>query len=66
MPYLIGFGYDTKNSLEADALSVSAPIPSAGRPADVAIRFRRSHQDPSCSALIAHAFDAVRYPDSAH
>ena len=57
----IGFGYDTKNILDLMRFLIPLPIPQ---------RFRRrmiafGSGDPTkiiCSALIAQAFDAVRYP----
>jgi len=57
----IGFGYDTKNILDLMRYLFPLPIPQ---------RFRRrmiafGSGDPTkiiCSALIAQAFDAVRYP----
>jgi Permuted papain-like amidase enzyme, YaeF/YiiX, C92 family len=57
----IGFGYDTKNILDLMRYLIPLPIPQ---------RFRRrmiafGSGDPTkiiCSALIAQAFDAVRYP----
>ena len=57
----IGFGYDTKNILDLMRYLIPMPIPQ---------RFRRrmiafGSGDPTkiiCSALIAQAFDAVRYP----
>ena len=60
----IGFGYDTKNILDLMRFLIPLPIPQ---------RFRRrmiafGSGDPTkiiCSALIAQAFDAVRYPDPA-
>ncbi len=57
----IGFGYDTKNILDLMRFLIPLPVPQ---------RFRRrliafGSGDPTkiiCSALIAQAFDAVRYP----
>jgi len=57
----IGFGYDTKNILDLMRFLIPLPIPQ---------RFRRrmiafGSGDPTkiiCSALIAQAFDSVRYP----
>jgi Permuted papain-like amidase enzyme, YaeF/YiiX, C92 family len=57
----IGFGYDTKNILDLMRYLIPLPIPQ---------RFRRrmiafGSGDPTkiiCSALIAQAFDSVRYP----
>src|ERR1700740_1243316 len=57
----IGFGYDTKNILDLMRYLIPLPVPQ---------RFRRrliafGSGDPTkiiCSALIAQAFEAVRYP----
>ena len=57
----VGFGYDTKNIIDLMRFLIPLPVPP---------RFRRSliamgSGDPTkiiCSALIAQAFGAVRYP----
>src|SRR6202158_5884677 len=57
----IGFGYDTKNILDLMRYLVSLPIPQRWRRRMIAF----GSGDPTkiiCSALIAQAFDAVRYP----
>src|ERR1700676_4054920 len=57
----IGFGYDTKNSLDLMRYLIPLPIPQRWRRRMIAF----GSGDPTkiiCSALIAQAFDAVRYP----
>src|SRR6187399_3036052 len=57
----IGFGYDTKNILDLMRFLIPLPIPQRWRRRMIAI----GSGDPTkiiCSALIAQAFDAVRYP----
>ncbi len=57
----IGFGYDTKNILDLMRFLVPLPIPQRWRRRMIAI----GSGDPTkmiCSALIAQAFDTVRYP----
>src|SRR3954465_15734234 len=57
----IGFGYDTKNILDLMRYLIPLPIPQRWRRRMIAI----GSGDPTkiiCSALIAQAFDAVRYP----
>jgi hypothetical protein len=57
----IGFGYDTKNILDLMRYLVPLPIPQRWRRRMIAF----GSGDPTkiiCSALIAQAFDAVRYP----
>jgi hypothetical protein len=57
----IGFGYDTKNILDLMRFLVPLPIPQRWRRRMIAL----GSGDPTkmiCSALIAQAFDAVRYP----
>src|SRR3954453_16886592 len=57
----IGFGYDTKNILDPMRYLVPLPIPQRWRRRMIAF----GSGDPTkiiCSALIAQAFDAVRYP----
>ena len=57
----IGFGYDTKNILDLMRFLVPLPIPQRWRRRMIAF----GSGDPTkiiCSALIAQAFDAVRYP----
>jgi hypothetical protein len=57
----IGFGYDTKNILDLMRYLVPLPVPQRWRRRMIAI----GSGDPTkmiCSALIAQAFDAVRYP----
>ncbi len=60
----IGFGYDTKNILDLMRFLFPLPIPQRWRRRMIAF----GSGDPTkiiCSALIAQAFDAVRYPDPA-
>jgi len=60
----IGFGYDTKNILDFDALSLSTADPAALAAAMIAF----GSGDPTkiiCSALIAQAFDGRALPDIA-
>jgi permuted papain-like amidase YaeF/Yiix C92 family enzyme len=57
----IGFGYDTKNILDLMRFLVPLPVPQRWRRRMIAL----GSGDPTkmiCSALIAQAFDAVRYP----
>src|SRR4051794_6064521 len=57
----IGFGYDTKNIVDLMRFLIPLPIPQRGRRGMIAF----GPGDPTkiiCSALIARAFDAVRYP----
>src|SRR5262244_939903 len=57
----IGFGYDTKNILDLMRYLIPMPIPQRWRRRMIAL----GSGDPTkmiCSALIAQAFDAVRYP----
>jgi len=57
----IGFGYDTKNIIDLMRFLVPLPIPQRWRRRMIAI----GSGDPTkmiCSALIAQAFDTVRYP----
>ena len=57
----IGFGYDTKNILDLMRFLIPLPIPQRWRRRMIAL----GSGDPTkiiCSALIAQAFDAVRYP----
>ncbi|MDF3809768.1 MULTISPECIES: lipo-like protein [Rhodopseudomonas] len=57
----IGFGYDTKNILDLMRFLIPLPVPQRWRRRMIAI----GSGDPTkiiCSALIAQAFDAVRYP----
>ncbi len=57
----IGFGYDTKNTLDLMRYLIPLPIPQRWRRRMIAF----GSGDPTkiiCSALIAQAFDAVRYP----
>ena len=57
----IGFGYDTKNILDLMRFLIPLPIPQRWRRRMIAF----GSGDPTkiiCSALIAQAFDAVRYP----
>jgi len=57
----VGFGYDTKNILDLMRYLVPLPIPQRFRRRMIAI----GSGDPTkiiCSALIAQAFEAVRYP----
>ena len=57
----IGFGYDTKNILDLMRYLIPLPIPQRWRRRMIAL----GSGDPTkmiCSALIAQAFDAVRYP----
>src|SRR6201985_2488136 len=57
----IGFGYDTKNILDLMRFLVPLPIPQRWRRRMIAL----GSGDPTkmiCSALIAQAFDTVRYP----
>jgi hypothetical protein len=57
----IGFGYDTKNILDMLRYLIPLPIPQRWRRRMIAF----GSGDPTkiiCSALIAQAFDAVRYP----
>jgi len=57
----IGFGYDTKNILDLMRYLVPLPVPQRWRRRMIAL----GSGDPTkiiCSALIAQAFDAVRYP----
>jgi permuted papain-like amidase YaeF/Yiix C92 family enzyme len=57
----IGFGYDTKNIVDLMRFLVPLPIPQRWRRRMIAF----GSGDPTkiiCSALIAQAFDAVRYP----
>ena len=57
----IGFGYDTKNILDLMRFLIPLPMPQRWRRRMIAF----GSGDPTkiiCSALIAQAFDAVRYP----
>jgi len=57
----IGFGYDTKNILDLMRYLIPMPVPQRWRRRLIAL----GSGDPTkmiCSALIAQAFDAVRYP----
>src|ERR1700681_1026911 len=57
----IGFGYDTKNILDLMRFLIPLPVPQRWRRRMIAF----GSGDPTkiiCSALIAQAFDAVRYP----
>ena len=57
----IGFGYDTKNILDLMRFLIPLPVPQRWRRRMIAL----GSGDPTkiiCSALIAQAFDAVRYP----
>jgi len=57
----IGFGYDTKNILDLMRYLFPLPVPQRWRRRMISI----GSGDPTkmiCSALIAQAFDAVRYP----
>jgi hypothetical protein len=57
----IGFGYDTKNIVDLMRFLIPMPIPQRWRRRMIAL----GSGDPTkmiCSALIAQAFDAVRYP----
>src|SRR3954452_20758384 len=57
----IGFGYDTKNILDMMRYLITLPIPQRWRRRMIAF----GSGDPPkiiCSALIAQAFDSVRYP----
>ena len=57
----IGFGYDTKNILDLMRFLIPLPIPQRWRRRMIAL----GSGDPTkmiCSALIAQAFEAVRYP----
>jgi len=57
----IGFGYDTKNILDLARYLFPLPVPQRWRRRMIAL----GSGDPTkiiCSALIAQAFDAVRYP----
>ncbi len=57
----IGFGYDTKNIVDLMRFLIPLPVPQRWRRRMIAI----GSGDPTkmiCSALIAQAFDAVRYP----
>jgi hypothetical protein len=57
----IGFGYDTKNILDLMRFLIPLPVPQRWRRRLLAF----GSGDPTkiiCSALIAQAFDAVRYP----
>jgi len=57
----IGFGYDTKNIVDLMRYLVPMPVPQRWRRRMIAL----GSGDPTkiiCSALIAQAFDAVRYP----
>jgi len=57
----IGFGYDTKNILDLMRFLVPLPVPQRWRRRMIAL----GSGDPTkmiCSALIAQAFDTVRYP----
>src|SRR3977135_2754343 len=56
-----GFGYDTKNILDLMRFLIPLPVPQRWRRRMIAF----GSGDPTkiiCSALIAQAFDAVRYP----
>lgn len=57
----IGFGYDTKNIVDLMRYLIPLPVPQRWRRRLIAF----GSGDPTkiiCSALIAQAFDAVRYP----
>jgi hypothetical protein len=57
----IGFGYDTKNIIDLMRYLVPLPVPQRWRRRMIAL----GSGDPTkmiCSALIAQAFDTVRYP----
>src|SRR6201994_2344125 len=57
----IGFGYDTKNILDLMRYLIPLPVPQRWRRRMIAF----GSGDPTkiiCSALIAQAFDSVRYP----
>jgi hypothetical protein len=57
----VGFGYDTKNIVDLMRYLVPLPVPQRWRRRMIAL----GSGDPTkmiCSALIAQAFDAVRYP----
>ena len=57
----IGFGYDTKNILDLMRFLFPLPVPQRWRRRMIAL----GSGDPTkmiCSALIAQAFDTVRYP----
>ncbi len=57
----IGFGYDTKNILDLMRFLIPLPVPQRWRRRMIAL----GSGDPTkmiCSALIAQAFDTVRYP----
>jgi len=57
----IGFGYDTKNIVDLMRFLIPMPVPQRWRRRMIAL----GSGDPTkmiCSALIAQAFDAVRYP----
>jgi hypothetical protein len=57
----IGFGYDTKNIIDLMRYLIPLPVPQRWRRRLISI----GSGDPTkiiCSALIAQAFDAVRYP----
>jgi hypothetical protein len=57
----IGFGYDTKNILDLMRYLIPMPIPQRWRRRMIAL----GSGDPTkmiCSALIAQAFETVRYP----
>jgi hypothetical protein len=57
----IGFGYDTKNIVDLMRFLFPLPVPQRWRRRMIAL----GSGDPTkmiCSALIAQAFDAVRYP----
>jgi hypothetical protein len=57
----IGFGYDTKNIVDMMRFLIPLPVPQRWRRRMIAF----GSGDPTkiiCSALIAQAFDAVRYP----
>lgn len=57
----IGFGYDTKNIIDLMRYLVPMPFPQRWRRRMIA--FGSGHPTKIiCSALIAQAFDAVRYP----
>ena len=57
----VGFGYDTKNIVDLMRFLIPMPIPQKWRRQMIAM----GSGDPTriiCSALIAQAFEAVRYP----
>lgn len=57
----IGFGYDTKNIVDLMRYLIPLPVPQRWRRRMIAL----GSGDPTkiiCSALIAQAFEAVRYP----